>query len=76
MLVADIATDTRWDNDFRRETQLLNARAMYCQPVIVDDRAIGVITLYGTRPDSFAPDIEQLLHPFLTTVTSLLINRH
>ncbi|WP_280381285.1 GAF domain-containing protein [Nocardia wallacei] len=76
ILVADMALETQWDNDFRREVQMLGARSLFCQPVTAASEVVGVITLCGSRPNAFHAAAPDLLRPFRVTVTDALIRLH
>ncbi|MFJ1455981.1 GAF domain-containing protein [Nocardia sp. N2S4-5] len=73
ILVADMALETQWDNDFRREVQILGARSLFCQPVTAESEVVGVITLYGSHPNAFPAAAPDLLRPFRVTVTDALV---
>ncbi|MBF6170346.1 GAF domain-containing protein [Nocardia blacklockiae] len=72
VLVADMVLETQWDADFRRDIRILDVRSLYCRPVTGGTGTLGVLTLYGTRPNAFAPTVDHLLRPFQSPLTDAL----
>jgi GAF domain-containing protein len=58
-------TDIRW-REFSELAAQLGVASMLCVPLWVDDLQLGTLSLYGEKPDAFAPGDHQLTDLYAT----------
>lgn len=58
-------TDTRWP-EFSEQAAGLGVASMVCVPLWVDELRLGTLSLYGQKPDAFAPQHRRLTDLYAT----------
>ncbi|HLS79742.1 MAG TPA: GAF domain-containing protein [Nocardia sp.] len=54
ILVGNLRVERRW-GEFREQLIAYGMRSLYCQPLVDDDRLLGLLTLYSAREHAFRP---------------------
>jgi GAF domain-containing protein len=63
--VDNTLTDPRWPQ-FSERAAALGVASMLCAPLWVDELRLGTLSLYGQKPDAFAPQHRQLTDLYAT----------
>ncbi len=74
IFVHNVAEDSRWDRS-TGELAALQLRTMYCLPLIIDDRPVGVVQVFNLPSDAVDADEELALLRILGNVMVSVIDK-